>query len=138
MVGLDFGAYYCWAYALRTGLDPYTTDLVPLAKKFGVVTGAFHANYPATFILCFELLTLFPPRTAYLIWTGFNVLLLAAALAVLLARSGIGARECVAGGGRGAQLPARARERANRKAEGAAGRGGLAARGGGRAARVAG
>jgi hypothetical protein len=88
---LDFGPYYCWAYALRIGLDPYTVDLAPLAKKLGLSTGAFRANYPATFILCFEPLTLLPPQTAYWVWTGFNFLLLPAALTVLLARRGIGA-----------------------------------------------
>jgi alpha-1,2-mannosyltransferase len=90
---LDFGPYYCWAYALRTGLDPYTVDLILLAKKLGLSTGAFRANYPATFILCFEPLTLLSPQNAYWVWTGFNFLLLPAALAVLLARRGIRPRE---------------------------------------------
>lgn len=91
----DFGPYYCWAYALRAGLDPYTADLVPLAGKLGISLGAFRANYPATFILCFEPLTLLPPQTAYWVWTGLNLLLLPAALAVLLAGRGIGARGCM-------------------------------------------
>lgn len=92
---LDFSHYYCWALALRTGIDPYTADLVPMAARLGLKTGAFRANYPPTFLLCFEPLTLLRPEVAYWIWTGFNFILLLASLATLFAGSGIGELEMV-------------------------------------------
>ncbi len=92
---LDFSVYYYWAYALRTGIDPYSTDLVPLAARLGLLTGAFRANYPPTFILCFEPLTLLRPEIAYWVWTGLNFILLFASLAALVAGSGIGVLEMV-------------------------------------------
>jgi hypothetical protein len=82
---LDFSAYYYWAYALRTGGNPYSTDLEPLATRLGLMSsGITHADYPPTFILCFEPLTLVRPEIAYWIWTGLNLLILLAAVAVLL------------------------------------------------------
>lgn len=92
---LDFSAYYYWAYALRTGIDPYSADLVSLAARLGLSTGAFRANYPPTFILFFEPLTLLRPEIAYWVWTGLNFILLFASLAALVAGSGIGALEIV-------------------------------------------
>src|SRR5713226_1408829 len=82
---LDFSAYYYWAYALRTGTDPYSTDLQPLAARLGLMSGGItHSDYPPTFILFFEPLTLARPEIAYWIWTGLNLLTLVAAVAVLL------------------------------------------------------
>jgi glycosyl transferase family 87 len=82
---LDFSAYYYWAYALRTGSNPYSTDLQPLATRLGLMSGGItHANYPPTFILCFEPLTLARPEIAYWIWTSLNALILLVAVAVLL------------------------------------------------------
>jgi len=82
---LDFSAYYYWAYALRTGIDPYSTDLQPLATRLGLMSGGItHSDYPPTFILIFEPLTLARPEIAYWIWTGLNLLTLLAAVAVLL------------------------------------------------------
>jgi hypothetical protein len=82
---LDFSAYYYWAYAMRTGIDPYSTDLQPLATRLGLMTGGItHSDYPPTFILFFEPLTLARPEIAYWIWTSLNLLTLVAAVAVLL------------------------------------------------------
>ena len=89
---LDFSAYYFWAYALRSGLDPYATDLAPLATRLGLATGAStHADYPPTFILCFAPLTLMSPHAAYWVWTGLNLVLLLAAVWVLFKGFGFGA-----------------------------------------------
>ena len=82
---LDFSHYYYSAYALRTGSNPYSTDLQPLATRLGLMTsGITHSGYPPTFILFFEPLTLARPEIAYWIWTGLNLLILLTAVAVLL------------------------------------------------------
>jgi hypothetical protein len=49
-----------------------------------MTSGITHSDYPPTFILFFELLTLARPEIAYWIWTGLNLLILLAAVAVLL------------------------------------------------------
>jgi len=78
----DFSHYYLSALAMRTGLNPYTTDLRPLGRALGI-EGIEHATYPPAFLLCFEPLTLMTPRAAYWTWFGINVAALALALALL-------------------------------------------------------
>jgi hypothetical protein len=83
---LDFSHYYASALALRQGLNPYTADQQPLANQAGLdLAGINRADYPPTFLLCFEPLTRFPPVVAYWIWIGFSVGALGAVLVMLLA-----------------------------------------------------
>jgi uncharacterized membrane protein YhaH (DUF805 family) len=94
---LDFSPYYYWAYALRTGTNPYTTDLQPLATRLGLKSYFItRADYPPTFILCFEPLTLLRPQAAYWVWTGLNLVLLLAAVAVILSELATDRRSFVA------------------------------------------
>lgn len=81
----DFSCYYLWARAARENRNPYTVDFEPMAAALHLHTdGMDHADYPPTFILLFEPLTLLSPRSAYRVWTGLNVAALAAALLLLL------------------------------------------------------
>jgi hypothetical protein len=81
----DFSLYYVWSYALRHGTDPYATDLGPLGQRLGLHTGIFrHANYPASFVLLFEPLTLLSPQKAYWAWGFLNMVLLLGSLELLL------------------------------------------------------
>jgi hypothetical protein len=83
---LDFSHYYVSALALRKGLDPYTTRLETLARPLGLDLKAVTVgNYPPTFLLCFEPLTLLPPRAAYWTWIGFSTLCFALAIYLMLA-----------------------------------------------------
>jgi len=80
----DFSHYYVSALAMRQGIDPYLTDLTPLATSLGLkINEINHATYPPTFVLCFEPLTLLPPLPAYWLWVGMNILFLAGALYLL-------------------------------------------------------
>ena len=82
---IDFSHYYVSAVAMRAGIDPYTTDLTPIATSFGLDLEEMKAaTYPPTFVLCFEPLTLLPPVPAYWAWTAMNVAFLAIALYLLL------------------------------------------------------
>jgi alpha-1,2-mannosyltransferase len=90
---LDFSPFYYCAYALRVGINPYSADVLPLATQLGLMNnGVFRAEYPPTFILCFEPLTLARPQTAYWIWTGLNALALLAAVLILLSELWIDGR----------------------------------------------
>jgi hypothetical protein len=82
---LDFVCYYDSALALRTGLDPYTTNLSVIGNRFGFETGPliFGVDTPF-FLLLFEPLTRFNPATAFFIWTSINVAILALAIYLLL------------------------------------------------------
>ncbi len=81
----DFSLYYVWSYAMRHGINPYATDLGPLGASLGLDVGVIrHANYPASFVLLFEPLTLLTPYKAYWTWTLINAGLLFCALALLL------------------------------------------------------
>lgn len=81
----DYSIYYSSALAMRQGVNPYTADLTPLARRLGFDLGKInHATDPPTFVLCFEPLTLFSPRTAFWVWTGINAFCFLAALALLL------------------------------------------------------
>ena len=73
----DFSHYYVSALIMRQGIDPYTTDITPQAKSLGLNVEEMNiGTYPPTFILCFEPLTLLPPRPAYWLWIAMNVLFL--------------------------------------------------------------
>jgi len=81
----DFSHYYVSALAMRQGIDPYTTDLTPLAKSRGLeIEEINHATYPPTFVLCFEPLTWLAPIPAYRLWIAMNILFLGIALYLLL------------------------------------------------------
>jgi hypothetical protein len=84
---LDFVCYYDSALALRQGLDPYTTNLTAIGDRFGFETGPLIHGVDTPFLLLgLEPLTLFPPVTAFRIWTGFNLLMLALTIYLLLVR----------------------------------------------------
>jgi hypothetical protein len=91
--GRDFSDKYESAWALRHGIDPYVTDLTPIADRLGLETdGLIHASDTPPFLLCFEPLTWFPPRAAFWIWTAINFSALAISMYLLLAhRPGISA-----------------------------------------------
>ncbi len=84
---LDFANYYDCALAMRQGLDPYTIDLTAIGNRLGLETGPLiHAADTPLFLLCFEPLTLFPPATAFWIWTALNLVALAVAIGLLVRR----------------------------------------------------
>jgi hypothetical protein len=92
--GRDFSDKYESAWALRNGIDPYPTDLTPIARRLGLETGGLiHASDTPAFLLCFEPLTLVSPARAFWIWTSINFLALAIAMYLLLVnRRGLSAR----------------------------------------------
>ncbi len=82
---VDFNCFYLWGLAARQGLNPYVTSLQPLADSTHLdIAGMDRADYPPTFILCFESFALLRPRAAYLAWTALNVAALAGVLFILL------------------------------------------------------
>jgi len=92
--GRDFSDKYESAWALRHGIDPYPTDLTPIAAQLGLETGGLiHASDTPPFLLCFEALTYLRPRVAFWIWTAINFSALAIAMYLLLAhRRGLSGR----------------------------------------------
>lgn len=87
---MDFSMYYTSALALRQGLNPYTTNIIPMAARLGLhITAVPHANDPPTFLLCFEPLTLLPAQPAYWVWISCNVIALVLSLSALVAGRGI-------------------------------------------------
>lgn len=90
----DFSNYYESAWALRHGVDPYSTDLTPVGAQLGLETGGLlHASETPPFLLCFEPLTRLRPRPAFWIWTAINFSALAIAMYLLLAhRRGLSGR----------------------------------------------
>ena len=92
--GRDFSDKYESAWALRHGIDPYPTDLTPIAARLGLETGGLiHASDTPPFLLCFEPLTRLRPRVAFWIWTAINFSALAIAMYLLLAhRRGLSGR----------------------------------------------
>jgi hypothetical protein len=84
--GRDFSNYYLSVWALRHGVDPYSTNLTPIAAALGLDTGGLtHASETPPFLLCFEPLTWMRPRAAFWIWTAINFSALALAMYLLLA-----------------------------------------------------
>jgi hypothetical protein len=90
----DFSNYYESAWALRHGIDPYSTDLTPIGAQLDLETGGLlHASETPPFLLCFEPLTRLRPRVAFWIWTAINFSALAIAMYLLLAnRRGLSGR----------------------------------------------
>jgi len=83
----DFVCYYVWAQAMRENVNPYITDLRDTALKLGLAMGhEARADYPPTFVLCLEPLTLLPFKTAYWTWLALNGAALALVLFLLLGK----------------------------------------------------
>jgi hypothetical protein len=80
----DFTWYYLPALVLRRGIDPYTTDLRPLAQRLGFDTDMVVAHDTPTLLLTFEPLSRFNVETAYWIWIAIKLLAFAFALVLLL------------------------------------------------------
>ena len=80
----DFTWYYLPALALRSGIDPYTTDLRPFAQRLGFDTDMVVAHDTPTLLLMFEPLSRFNVETAYWIWIAIKLLAFAFALVLLL------------------------------------------------------
>ena len=84
---VDFSVYYLSGYLLRSGENPYTSDLTRLGARLGMDThGIPRATDPPTFLAILEPLTLLPPKPAYWTWQVLNALALAASLWMLLGR----------------------------------------------------
>jgi hypothetical protein len=90
----DFSNYYESAWALRHGIDPYSSFLAPVGAQLGLETGGLlHASETPPFLLCFEPLTRLQPRAAFWLWSAINSAALAVAMYVLLAhRPGLSGR----------------------------------------------
>src|ERR1700687_4935585 len=81
----DYSIYYSSALAMRKGLNPYTTDLTPLARSLGFKLDKInHATDPPTFVMCFVPLTLLAPRPGFYVWTAINAFSFLLALFLLL------------------------------------------------------
>jgi hypothetical protein len=82
----DFSNYYESAWALRHGIDPYSTNLTPIGAQLGLETNwLVHASETPPFLVCFEPLTWMRPRVAFWIWIAINFSALAIAMYLLLA-----------------------------------------------------
>ena len=90
----DFSNYYESAWALRHGIDPYSTNLTAVGARVGLETNwLLHASETPSFLLCFEPLTRLRPRVAFWIWIAINFSALAIAMYLLLAnRRGLSGR----------------------------------------------
>ena len=90
----DFSNYYESAWALRHGIDPYSSFLSPVGAQLGLETGGLlHASETPPFLLCFEPLTRLQPRVAFWLWSAINFAALAIAMYLLLAnRPGLSTR----------------------------------------------
>ncbi len=83
----DFSNYYESAWALRHGIDPYSTNLTPIGAHLGLETNwLVHASETPPFLLCFEPLTRLRPRIAFWLWIAINFSASAIAMYLLLAR----------------------------------------------------
>ena len=77
----DFSNYYESAWAMRHGIDPYSTNLTPIGAQLGLETNwLVHASETPPFLLCFEPLTHMRPRVAFWLWTAINFSALAIAM----------------------------------------------------------
>ena len=96
VVKLDFSAYYAWAQAIRHHIDPYHVDLSLVAQRYGIAIGPIKtANYPPSFLLMIEPLSKLRPLTAYWVWTGITLCLLATTLFSLLYRAELPVRVAI-------------------------------------------
>jgi hypothetical protein len=81
----DFSHYYVSSDAARRGINPYSSDLTPLADRLGLQVNEINrATNPPSFVLVFELLTRLKPSSAYWAWFSINVSALAFSLFLLL------------------------------------------------------
>jgi hypothetical protein len=81
----DFSIYYLSGLAFRAGENPYAANFEPLAARLGLETQFVnHATDPPTFILLTAPLARLDPRSAFVVWSGFNLAALAAAMVLLL------------------------------------------------------
>jgi Glycosyltransferase family 87 len=87
----DFSVYYTSATMLRAGLNPYTTDITPAARRLGLDVGPLtHDDSMPFFLLCFAPLTRLSPKAAYWVWFGTNSAVLALVIVLLLQGLGRG------------------------------------------------
>lgn len=89
----DFSVFYCSAVALRNHLDPYTIDLVPIGRSFGMgIWPLIHTTDTPTALMLFQPLASIAPIAAYNVWLAFNVTVLVIAVILLVRprRSGMG------------------------------------------------
>ncbi|MFZ0677009.1 glycosyltransferase family 87 protein [Candidatus Binatus sp.] len=81
----DFSNYYESAWAMRHGIDPYSTNLTLIGAQLGLETNwLVHASQTPPFLLCFEPLTRMRPRVAFWIWIAINFSALTIAMYLLL------------------------------------------------------
>ena len=81
----DFSQFYVSALLMRNHQDTYNTDIHAAGAALGLDTANIdQANYPPTFLMMFEPLTLLRPRAAFWLWTAINACALAIALWMLL------------------------------------------------------
>src|SRR5258708_29707873 len=84
--GRGFSNYYESAWAMRHGIDPYSTNLTPIGTQLGLETNwLVHASETPPFLICFEPLTRLRPQVAFWIWTAINFSALATTMCLLLA-----------------------------------------------------
>jgi Glycosyltransferase family 87 len=106
---MDFTAFYVWGEALRQGIDPYSTSLVPFADKLGMTLGCCHENahyaldsptiagpayrshccydragYPPLFVACWVPVSYLSARAAFWLWQGLQFFSLAVVLYLLV------------------------------------------------------
>ncbi len=87
----DFSLYYTSALALRSGIDPYYSNLEKLGGPLGLeLPDPFTSNYTPLFLVAFEPLTELPIETAYWIWFAVSICSMTAALALLIGGYEIG------------------------------------------------
>ena len=80
----DFCVYYASAMALRTGLDPYTAELVNIAPPVGAAGGIPHATDPPTYVLAFVPFTYLQPNASFTLWIVLNAAAFLLTLILLL------------------------------------------------------
>jgi hypothetical protein len=85
VIHTDFSQFYVSALLMRNHQDTYNTNIHSVGASLGLDTANIdQANYPPTFLMIFEPLTLLRPRAAFWSWTAINVCALAIALWMLL------------------------------------------------------
>jgi hypothetical protein len=82
----DFSLYYLTSYAQAHSLNPYTTDLTPLAQALHLAPGLPGGNFLdlPVMMIAMEPLTWLSVPTAYWTWFSINVVALTLALFLLL------------------------------------------------------
>jgi hypothetical protein len=74
----DFNHYYASGRILLEGRNPYTTSLKAMSRALGFryTEDLSVATYPPGFLWMFAALAILPPRAAFAIWTGSELLCL--------------------------------------------------------------